>query len=472
MTNIKFLLFGTGDYYERYKKWFRREDILALLDNSPVKQNSMIDGIKVLSPAEGVKLPFDVIVILSFYVKEMRKQLAELGVPENTVYHFYDLHRLIYKKEMKRPVQYYGNTEKVMELPRQSGKKILLLSQDLTLGGPSIALFHAAEILVKRGYAVVYASMIDGPLREKLLACNIPVVVDENLQIETMEDSEWIRSFSLIFCNTINFHVFLSERDADIPVIWWLHDSEFFYDGIRQETLKNLDQRNLRVCSVGSIPRNAIQKMLPDTPVSDLLYGVEDMASHGGQIQDRHTDKICFVTIGYIEKRKGQDVLIQAIQGLPEAYRAKAVFYLVGQDSSMMAQQIKVQVKNMPEIIMTGTVDRDRIKQILKNADVMICPSREDPMPTVAAEAMMHSVPCILSDAAGTAEYVRDGVDGFVFPSEDVEALSARIWWCIDHNQELSEMGTRARQIYEEYFSMKVFEEKLLDIVDEVGTDC
>lgn len=472
MKNIRFLLFGTGDYYERYKKWFRREDVLALLDNSPVKQNSMIDGIRVLSPAEGVKLPFDVIVILSFYVKEMRRQLVELGVPENTVYHFYDLHRLIYKQEMKRPMQYYGNAEKVTELPRQSGKKILLLSQDLTLGGPSIALFHAAEILVKRGYEVVYASMIDGPLREKLLACNIPVIVDENLQIETMEDSEWIKNFSLLFCNTINFHVFLSERDADIPVIWWLHDSEFFYDGIRQETLKNLDQRNLRVCSVGPIPRNAMQKMLLDMPVSDLLYGVEDMVSHGGQIQDRHTDKICFVTIGYIEKRKGQDVLIQAIQGLPETYRAKAVFYLVGQDSSMMAQQIKEQIKNIPEIIMTGTVGRDRIKQILDNADVMICPSREDPMPTVAAEAMMHSVPCILSDATGTAEYVRDGVDGFIFPNEDIGALSARIQWCIDHSQKLSEIGIRARQIYEKYFSMKVFEEKLLDIVDEAGTDC
>lgn len=471
MTNIRFLLFGTGDYYERYKKWFRSEDVLALLDNSLTKQNSMIDGIKVLSPAEGVKLPFDVIVILSFYVKAMRRQLAELGVLENRIYHFYDLHRLIYKKEMKRLVQYYGNAEEVTKLPRQSGKKILLLSQDLTLGGPAIALLHAAEILVKRGYQVVYASMIDGPLRERLLACNIPVIVDENLQIETMKDSEWTRNFSLLFCNTINFHVFLSERDADIPVIWWLHDSEFFYDGVNRETLKNLDRRNLQICSVGPVPRNAMQKILPDISVDDLLYGVEDMVSQGGQTKGIYADKMRFVTIGYIEERKGQDVLIQAVQRLPEAYRTKAVFYLVGQDSSMMAQQVKAQTKNMPEIIMTGTVDRDGIKQILNNADVMICPSREDPMPTVATEAMMYSVPCILSAAAGTAKYVRDGVDGLIFPSEDVEALSARIRWCIDYSQELSGMGTRARQIYEKYFSMKVFEEKLLNIVDEAEAD-
>lgn len=468
MANIKFLLFGTGDYYERYKKWFSYEDVLALLDNSPAKQNSMIDGIKVLSPAEGVQLSFDVIVILSFYVKTMRLQLVDLGVSENKIYHFYDLHRLIYNKELKKPIQYYGNAKKVVELPKQSGKKILLLSQDLTLGGPAIALFHAAEVLVKCGYQVVYASMIDGPLREKLLANHIPVIVDLNLQIETMEDSKWTRDFSLLFCNTINFHVFLSERDIDIPVVWWLHDSDFFYDGINREMLVNLDRRNLKVCSVGSVPRKAMHKMISDISVDDLLYGVEDMADHVEQTQDRYIDKICFVTIGYIEERKGQDILIRAIRRLPDEYRARAVFYLVGQDSSMMAQQMRTEIKNMPEIIMTGTVDREGIKKILNNVDVMICPSREDPMPTVAAEAMMYSVPCILSDAAGTAEYIRTGVDGFTFSNESVEELSAGIQWCIDHNRELPGIGNRARQIYEKYFSMKVFEKNLLDIVNKM----
>ncbi len=54
-------------------------------------------------------------------------------------------------------------------------------------------------------------------------------------------------------------------------------------------------------------------------------------------------------------------------------------------------------------------------------------------MPTVCAEAMMHSVPCILSDAAGTAAYVEDGVNGLVFQSENVQELSEKIKWCMNH---------------------------------------
>ncbi len=472
---MKYLLFGTGDYYERYKKWFNHEEVLALLDNSSAKQGSIIDRIQVLSPAEGVKLPFDVIVILSFYVKSMKQQLMDLGVFESRIYHFYDLHQLIYKKEIRKPIQFYGDAEKVIKSEARFGQKILLLSHDMTFGGPAIALFHVAKVLAAHGYQVVFASMLDGPLREKLLDYNIPVIVDVNLQIQTMNDADWTSHFSLLFCNTINFHVFLSERNSNIPVIWWLHDSEFFYHGVKSEVLKSTDTNNLRVCSVGSVPEKAMHSILPKLPIERLLYGVSDSVDGKNRIhksiREEKEKKVCFVSIGYIEERKGQDILIHAIRKLPNEMRKKAVFYLVGQNSSMMARRLYIETSQMSEIVMTGTVNRETINEILDGADALICPSREDPMPTVVAEAMMHSVPCIVSNATGTALYIQDGIDGFVFPSEDVHELAAKIEWCIEHNEKLKHIGAQSRRIYENYFSMDVFERNLLETVNDVLTE-
>lgn len=464
---MKFLIFGTGDYYERYKKWFRKEDIVALLDNSPNKQNTMIDEINVLSPEEGIKQSFDVIVILSFYVKEMRLQLIGMGVSENKIYHFYDLHKLIDISEAGKPIQYYGNAKELIESDIKAEKKILLLSQDMTLGGPAIALFHVAEVLVRNGYRVVYASMLDGPLRNKLQSAGIPVIVDVNLQIETMKDADWTGAFSLIFCNTINYHVFLSERDVSIPIVWWLHDSLFFYDGIDKNTLFGLDLTNLRVCSVGPVPEQAIRRFLPDLPVDRLLYGVTDTAGYIDRMPKANSDKVSFVTIGYIEARKGQDILVQAIKTLSDEIRERAVFYLVGQNSSVMAQQLKAETASMPEIEMTGSVNRERIDEFLSEADVLICPSREDPMPTVAAEAMMHGVPCIVSDVTGTAAYIQDGTDGFVYACENVEELAAKIVWCVEHNAKLADIGRRSRKIYENHFLMEKFEKDLMRIFEQ-----
>lgn len=465
---MKFLLFGTGACYERYKKWFCTEDVVALLDNSSEKQNTLIDGIKVLSPENGIKLEYDKIIIMSFYVKEMKTQLLKLGVREERIGHFNDLHYLLYKKELKKPIQYYGNAKELLENQNVSGKRVLLLSQELTLGGPAIALFHVAEVLIKNGYEVIFASMLDGPLKALLLDAHISVVVDVNLQIEKMTDVEWLDSFSLVVCNTMNYYVFLSERKKDIPCIWWLHDSAFFYDGIDKTVLRNIDRNNLKVISVGKVPRNVIQTFVPEIPVQDLLYGVRDVANSQKEMPNDYHEKVCFVTIGYIEERKGQDILIEAIKKLPVELREKAVFYLVGQNTSVMAQKIKVELENLPEVRMTGTVNRDEINRILSGADALICPSREDPMPTVATEAMMHSVPCIVSDVAGTEKYISDGENGFVFQSGNVEELAEKIIWCICHREELTAIGSSARKIYDNEFSMDVFERNVLNVVEEM----
>ena len=146
---------------------------------------------------------------------------------------------------------------------------------------------------------------------------------------------------------------------------------------------------------------------------------------------------------------------------LKKEEREKAVFYLVGQDTSLLAERIKEAAASMPEVVLKGPVSREKIGEILRSADVMVCPSREDPMPTVAAEAMMYELPCILSNAAGTAAYIREGENGFVFSNGDASELAGKIRWCIGNREKLTGLGKRARKIYEERFSMDVFEGNL-----------
>lgn len=463
---MKILIFGTGDYYERYKDWFAAEDIVALLDNSPTKQHTVVDGKEVFSPQEGVRLVYDAVVILSFYVKAMKRQLTELGVTEDKIYHFYDLHELIccgtdgQRADYKKTILYYGGAENV-----RKEETVLLLSHDLTMGGPALALCHMAQILKRQGRQVVMASMMDGPLRKVLVEEGVPVVVDHNLQVETMREAEWTWDFSMIVCNTVNFHVFLSERPEEIPVLWWLHDSSFFYDGVKPERLCGIPGQKMQVCAVSPVAREAIKRFLGNIPVEDLIYGVPDEV---GEVKKKRDvkEEICFVTIGYIEARKGQDILVQAIKGLPEEIRRKAVFYIVGQDTSRMAVQLREKIRDFQEVIMTGVLDRGEIHELLEKADVLICPSREDPMPTVAAEAMMHSVPCILSDVVGTAAYIQEEKEGLIFESEDIPGLAAKVRWCVEHRDRLEQMGKEARRIYEQYFSMDVFKNKLIQIME------
>lgn len=261
---MAYVLFGTGDYYQRFCHWFNGKKVLAVLDNDRKKQGTMLDGYPVIPPEEVTGLPFDAIVILSFYVTEMKKQLVNLGIDEDKIYHFYDLHDLFQEEGSKSA----GKTDNL--------KSILLLSHDLSLGGPALALYHAARILQKNGYDITFASMLDGALREKLEEQFIPVIIDKRLQINTMRELPWTEKYDLILCNTINYHIFLSDRNENIPVIWWLHDSSFFYEGIKAGKLADIRDRNMKYVAVGPVPRKAMNQYCPDVVIEDLIYGVSN----------------------------------------------------------------------------------------------------------------------------------------------------------------------------------------------------
>lgn len=176
-----------------------------------------------------------------------------------------------------------------------------------------------------------------------------------------------------------------------------------------------------------------------------------------------------FTTIGYVEWRKGQDVLIDALEGLSPEVLAGSAFFLIGQDSSVLAQRLHERITEKPWIQMVGTVDRKEIHRMLDSTDVLICPSREDPMPTVCAEAMMHRVPCLLSDAVGTAAYISDGVDGMVFKNGDSYGLQEKILWCIQNRDTVKRMGNEAYKVYKSIFSVEAFEKNLLAYVEEMA---
>ena len=141
----------------------------------------------------------------------------------------------------------------------------------------------------------------------------------------------------------------------------------------------------------------------------------------------------------------------------------------MGQDTSLLAQRIKRDAQSIPEVVFKGTVGRDEIKMILSETDVLICPSREDPMPTVAAEAMRQSTMCLVSDATGTSEYIHHKEDGLVFENENVSQLALDIAWCVENKNALREMGKNARSIYENVFSVEVFERRLMEVIEETN---
>jgi len=89
---------------------------------------------------------------------------------------------------------------------------------------------------------------------------------------------------------------------------------------------------------------------------------------------------------------------------------------------------------------------KEDLRDFYNSLDVLVVPSLADDWSASAMEAMACGKPVIVTSTTGASQIVENGVNGFVIPPEDVEALSEKLKWCADNRDCLTEMGAAARE--------------------------
>lgn len=461
---MKVLVFGTGLYYEQRKDSFKNVDIVAFLDNNLAKQGQFLDGIKIVSPEIGTQEEYDCICLMSTYEKEMKKQLLDLGVSEKKIYFRQEIPIILNDYQVMQ--LHYKNNQIDQLFSRSSQKRILLITHELSRSGAPIALLYAAKILKKHGFFPVVASWIDGPLKEEFVSNDIPVLIDFTLLKGTLDEKKWMDQFDLIFVNTLILYYLLEERSFSIPVIWWIHEVDDCYDLVDIEKLPRIQGRDISIFAVGNYALDAYKRYFKNDNSKILLYGIPD-TNKLYKIKKEKEDKLVFAIVGLVSKRKGQDLFVEAIKKLSKEELHQAEFWIIGNDSPDFATVIHREVKEIPQIKMFGEMSREKIMELYDAIDVCVCPSRSDPMPIVATEAMMNCKVCIVSKDTGTVAYIADEENGLICETENVESLTEKIRWAIKNKNKLNSIGFNARKIYDEHFSLARFEENLLHIVND-----
>lgn len=452
---MRIIIFGTGLYYRNRKHNLKERDIIAFMDNDPAKHDSILDGCLILPVERGIQLNYDYIVLMARTDnrEEMENQLLGMGVEANKII---DYDQYLNCCRVQSITVYYKNGEQEM-IPRE-GKKILLLSHELSLTGAPLVLFNAALILKKNGYHPVFMSPFDGELRDVVLDHDIPVVIEKNITKANKAIWNWIASFDLVWVNTLSFSYLIDDLSADgIPAVWWLHEGDISYEIIGMNKMPK-SSKIIDTYAVGTLAINSYKKYLERNDISCLLYGVPD---------ERPKDKIRFVLSGTISNRKAQDIFVDAIMLLDEKVMEQCEFTIIGSIiEQYIYDQIVSKAANISNLHIMESVRHEQMLQMYENIDVIVCPSRVDPMPVVVTEGLMNSKICIVSDHTGFADIITSGKDGLICEVSP-ESVAEKITWVVHNYQSLDEMRENARKLYLEKFSLDTFEKNIMEIIEE-----
>jgi glycosyltransferase involved in cell wall biosynthesis len=127
------------------------------------------------------------------------------------------------------------------------------------------------------------------------------------------------------------------------------------------------------------------------------------------------------LALGRLHENKGFDVLLQALSELP---RLHLVIAGEGPERTALTRQI-VQLGLQDRVRLVGW--RDDAAALMAAADLVVIPSRLEPLGNVIIEAWASRVPVVAAAAAGPRELIRSGETGLLVPLEDAGALAGAI---------------------------------------------
>jgi glycosyltransferase involved in cell wall biosynthesis len=112
----------------------------------------------------------------------------------------------------------------------------------------------------------------------------------------------------------------------------------------------------------------------------------------------------------------------------------------VGDGESRAEMEAWVAKEGVRGVHFAGFRNQSELPEVLTAADVFVLPSKLETWGLVVNEAMCFALPVVVTDKVGAGgDLVRHGVNGFVYPVGDVDALAAHL------RQLLADAGLRQR---------------------------
>lgn len=456
---MKVIIFGTGNYYRLSKRYIDMDQITCFVDNDEDKAGTFLDGKIIVTPEDADFKECDYVLVLVMRYQDILKQLSRIGVAEDKIKLYPDLDDLFQvKKKIYSDNQAYDFKQWVNG--RQE-KKVMLVCHELTRNGVSVVLMHVARILKKMGYRPLMSALLEGELIEELRENDIDYMPQINMLYGGRLFADLVQEMEFVIVGTIGIaDVARRIAHTDVPIVWWIHESnnKDFHD------FPLVIRDNVHYYAGGKRVVECFQRHYSQIPIEKMLYCLPD-----NLVEKRIRDCVFRIgIIGLIYPRKAQDIFVAAVKKIPDEKKAGISFEIVGKYLEPIIDLDKV-LRDSPEIKYVGEMSQRRLNSYFASLDLLVCPSRDDPMPVVVTQAMQYGIPCIVSDQVGQSEYIIDGENGFIFPSENVEALKEKITCCIDDKNNLKKIGAESRKIYEKFFSEKAMEENLWKIIEKIG---
>jgi colanic acid/amylovoran biosynthesis glycosyltransferase len=187
-----------------------------------------------------------------------------------------------------------------------------------------------------------------------------------------------------------------------------------------------------------------------------------------GKKQSEETIRI--LTVGRLVEKKGHEYAIKAISKIVKKYN-KIEYIIAGEGSLRNELEELVEDLHIKRYVkFLGAVEQKEVLKLYQQAHIFVLPSvtasngDQEGIPVVLMEAQAAGLPIISTYHTGIPEGVLDGKSGFLVPERDVDALTEKLEYLIEHPEIWPDMGQYGRKFIEEHYDMNKLNRRLVEI--------
>lgn len=238
----------------------------------------------------------------------------------------------------------------------------------------------------------------------------------------------------------------MAARLAGCPkVVMTIHNDErWFANFLARLWLRWLDSGIIRYIAISERVRNYYLNMSGIDPqkMERIYYGLEmDKARTDKKaVRLKYNIPTTRYVIGFVGRlvfQKNVELLVEAARLFPEEH-----FAIVGDGS--LRDKLRRMAKDLSNVQFLGYQPDGR--ELISCFDLFCLPSRFEGLGLVLVEAMQQGTPILASNAGAIPEILGYGKYGFLFESEDLKDLTARLQFVLDNPQLVLDMAAGAEE--------------------------
>lgn len=209
------------------------------------------------------------------------------------------------------------------------------------------------------------------------------------------------------------------------------------------------------VCVSSQVQAEIVQNKYKITPkkIRVVPNGIDTKLFAPG---DQREDKFTLCYCARLTKKKGPDVLLEALKGISDVQ-----LLMVG-DGPMRKELEETAKKEEVDVQFFGRIPNEEIPAVFHRSHAYVLPTHHEGSPKTLMEAMACALPVISTDGFGVDEVFEDGLEGIKLHYGDVKGLREAILHLKNEPEKAQKMGENGRsRVLKEYSFERLYEREL-----------